>query len=68
MQDLDASDDEDIADKYAAVLVGIFHLMDRIKVPVRHEYKRQYVCALCDASFKFDPDILGQNWYASDMH
>jgi hypothetical protein len=48
----------DIEDYFCSVVGDVFHAMDRAKVPTKHEAKKGYFVALCDAFFEWDQDTL----------
>jgi hypothetical protein len=49
---------EALVDKYSSVLGDIWHLMDRVKVPMRHTSKKAYYVALTRAFFLWDKEGL----------
>ena len=46
------------ADLYRRVLLDIFHLIDRIKVPMHHSFKKAFFAAYREAFLIFDSEIL----------
>ena len=46
------------ADLYRRVLLDIFHLIDRIKVPMHHSFKKALFAAYREAFLIFDSEIL----------
>ena len=46
------------ADLYRQVLLDIFHLIDRIKVPMHHSYKKALFAAYREAFLIFDSEII----------
>lgn len=44
-----------ITDRYSSVIGDGFHLMDRPKVPIKHELKKAYKVALQEALFAWNP-------------
>jgi len=51
---------ETIVDHFSSILGDIFHLMDRSKVPIRHEAKKGYFVALRQAFLQWDTVKLAE--------
>ena len=49
---------DSIVDRFRSVLGDPFHIMDRPKVPIKHECKKAYFVAFMEAVFAWDPQIL----------
>ena len=49
-----------IANIFSSVLADIFHLMDRIKVPMHHAFKKGYFVALRQSFFAWDATALNR--------
>jgi hypothetical protein len=44
-----------VLDKFSCVLGDIFHAIDRIKIPIRHEYKKPFKVAMMRAFLEYHP-------------